>query len=95
MGKQYNPIEELSYLMYFDLNNMYGMSRSEALSLVISNKLIVFFVNFSEIRNDDEFRYIFEVDLNYPKKLYESYKDLPLCFVHMIPPTSRFKYKNL
>lgn len=71
------------------------MSMSEALPFAQVEWVDPHSVNLNKMRDDDEFDYIFEVDLNYRKYIYESHKDLPLSFEHMIPPTSRFKYKKL
>ena len=73
---------ESSYLKYLDANDLYGW--------VISQKLPVngfiwyndYLSDFSEefIRNYDEnsdVRYFIDVDVEYPKKLWSSHKELP------------------
>lgn len=95
MGKQYNPNEDSSYIMYFDLNNMYGNGMTEPLPFGQFEWVDPYSVNIDNLKEDDEFGYILEVDLIYPKELHNSHKDLPLCPEHMIPPASRFTHKKL
>lgn len=97
LNSEFYPNLRISYLIYFDVNNLYGsamcsplpQSNFEWVSDVYSVD------NIEEIPDDGEFGYIFEVDIHYPKELYKSYKDLPLLPEHLIPPTSKSKIPKL
>ena len=67
--------------MYLDANNLHGWAMSQKL-LVNGFKWVKKLSKFKEIliRNYDENSdkgYFFEVDVNYPKKLFDRHKDLP------------------
>ena len=70
-----------SYLMYLDSNNLYGWAMSQKLPVngfKWAKKLSKF--NETFIRNYDENRdqgYFLEVDVEYPKELFDLHKDLP------------------
>ena len=72
-----------SYLEYLDANNLYGWSMSQKLSVndfewIETDDLSTFNENF--IKNYDENSdtgYILEVDVEYPKELFNKHKDLP------------------
>ncbi|XP_046737970.1 uncharacterized protein LOC124406578 [Diprion similis] len=96
MGDAFNPALEESYLMYFDVNNLYGAAMSFALPCS-SFEWILDFRQFDvfAITDEAEFGYLLEVDLEYPKELHEMHKDLPLCPEHCIPPISKSKQPKL
>lgn len=88
MGKDFDPNQEESYLMYFDVNNLYGAAMNQYLpcgSFEWEDELI----DVSEISNESPTGYILEVDLEYPIELHESHKDLPLCPEHYVPPNGK------
>lgn len=92
MKNEYNPAEEEKYLMYFDVNNMYGWAMTQYLPKGefkwiedINNP------NFFNVPDDHDYGYILEVDLEYPENIHDDHKDLPLCPQHMAPPTSKQK----
>ena len=82
--QNYNNNEESSYIQYLDANNLYGWAMSKKLQVngfkwfdtsKTSNK-----INEDFIKNYDENNgkgYIFEVDVEYPKRLHELHSDLP------------------
>ena len=79
--KNYNKKIESSYLMYLDANNLYGWAMSQKLPVNgfkwendISRFNEYFIKNHDE--NSDE-GYFLEVDIEYPKKLFDFHKDLP------------------
>ena len=79
--KNCNKNIESSYLMYLDANNLYGWAMSQKLPLN-GFKWIKNVSKFNEIfiRNYDENNdkgYFLEVDVDYPKKLFDLQKDLP------------------
>ena len=70
-----------SHLMYLDANNLYGWTTSQKL-LVNSFEWIKELSQFNEDfitnydQNDNE-GYFLEVEIEYPKKLFNIYSDLP------------------
>ena len=69
------------YLMYLDANNLYGWTISQKLP-VNGFKWVKKLSKFNDIliRNYDENSdkgYFLEVDVDYPKKLFDLHKDLP------------------
>ena len=79
--KNYNKKIESSYLMYLDANNLYGWAISQKLPVSgfkWENDISRFNEEF--IKNYDEksdVGYFLEVDIEYPKKLFDSHKELP------------------
>ena len=67
--KGYDPSIESSYLMYRDVNNLYGWAMSEKLSVDCfkeKNKKPRFTLNFMQKYDDDNNKgYIFDVDVSY------------------------------
>ena len=79
--KNYDKSIESSYLMYLDANNLYGWAMSQKLP-VDGFKWIKKLSEFNEdfIKNYDENNdkgYILEVDVEYPKNLFNLHSDLP------------------
>ena len=79
--KNYNKDIISSYLMYLDANNLYGWAMSQKLP-VNGFKWVKNLSKFSEIfiRNYDKNSnkgYFLEVDIDYPKELFNLHKDLP------------------
>ena len=79
--KNYDKSHESSYLKYLDANNLYGWTMSQRLPINgfkwVKN-LSKFNENFIKKydENSDE-GYFLEVDIKYPKTLFNSHKDLP------------------
>ncbi|XP_057332054.1 uncharacterized protein LOC130671928 [Microplitis mediator] len=91
MGDDFDQNKDESYLMYFDVNNLYGGAMSMSLpqssfkwkeNITLDNINTLFNANRSE-------GYILEVDLDYPIILHELHKDLPLCPEHFVPPNCK------
>ncbi|KAL6419452.1 hypothetical protein ACFW04_011401 [Cataglyphis niger] len=86
----YNPLESSSYLMYFDVNNLYGWAMCQSLPYEdfrwiedVSN------VDLMSVMPNSPIGYILEVDLAYPLKLHDSHADLPFCPTRDKPPGKR------
>ena len=86
----YDPSKPSSYLMYFDVNNLYGWAMCQPLPYGefrwvedVSN----FDVN--AIAVDSPTGYILEVDLEYPQHLHDRHTDLPFCPTRDKPPGKR------
>lgn len=94
----YDPAKTESYLMYYDVNNLYGYAMSQPLPF----KKFVWLTT-SELDSFDPFRaaqepdcgYVLEVDLIYPSTLHADHSDLPFCVERMIPPHSDSKHVKL
>lgn len=93
MGAGYDKDKESKYLMYFDVNNLYGFSMQHWLPFggfewVPEEQLKEFNYN---IHDDSPVGYILEVDLEYPKDLHDIHKDLLICPESMKPPNGTQK----
>ena len=79
--KNYDKNIESSYLMYLDANNLYGWAMSQKLPVngfKWVNDLSRFNEDFIKNYNENsDIGYFLEVDVEYPKKLFGSHKDLP------------------
>ena len=79
--KNYDKSIESSYLMYLDANNLYGWAMSQKLPVngfKWENDLSRFNEDFIKNYNENsDVGYFLEVDVEYPKKLFSSHKDLP------------------
>ena len=79
--KNYDKSIESSYLMYLDANNLYGWAMSKKLPVngfKWENDLSRFNENFIKNYNENsDVGYFLEVDIEYPKQLWSSHKDLP------------------
>ena len=82
--KNYNNNEELSYIQYSDVNNLYGWAMSKKLPTngfkwIDNNETAKHVINEDFIKNYNENNdkgYILEVDVKYPKRLHELHSDL-------------------
>ena len=79
--KDYDKNKELSYLQYWDVNNLYDWAMSQKLP-VNNFEQIRDTYQFNEdfIKNYNEERdegYLVEVDIQYPEKLLKLHNDLP------------------
>lgn len=97
------PLKDYTYLMYLDMNNLYGGAMSEPLpyggfvwltdeEIETCNtlELIKIMVN-----NRLDLGYFFEVDIHYPKFTHDNHRDLPFLPIHECPDDSKSKNKKL
>ena len=81
--KNYDKDNESSYIEYIDANNLYGWAMSQKLPVksfkqVKRKKLSKFNEDFIKKYDEDCNKgYFLEVDIDYPKNLFDSQKDLP------------------
>ena len=78
MGDRFDPKSESSYLQYLDANNLYGWAMSQPLPTEGFKWVDVNPNEISELATRTDKGYILEVDVSYPKDLYNSHNDLPL-----------------
>lgn len=84
--------EEQIYLMYYDVNNLYGWAMTQYLPYGGFKWVENFNENFEwAVKDEADVGYILEVDLEYPKNLHNKHKDLPFCAEKMAPPGSKQK----
>ena len=78
--KNYNPEKPSSYIQYLDANNLYGWAMSQPLPTHgfewVENITKTQVLNILE--GNSKKGYIFDVDLVYPKHLWEKHNDYPL-----------------
>ncbi|KYQ53663.1 hypothetical protein ALC60_04182, partial [Trachymyrmex zeteki] len=79
-----------SYLMYYDVNNLYGWAMCQPLPYA-EFQWVEDAANFdvSAIAPDSPTGYILEVDLEYPQHLHDRHTDLPFCPTRDKPPGKR------
>ena len=81
--KNYDKNIISSYLMYLDANNLYGWAMSQKLPVngfkwVEKSRLSRFNERFIKNYNENsDIGYFLEVDIDYPKELFNLHKDLP------------------
>ena len=80
--KNYDKSIESSYLMYLDVNNLYGWAMSKKIPVngfKWENDRSRFNENFIRNYNENsDVGYFLEVDIEYPKQLWSSHKDLTI-----------------
>ncbi|KAJ8979951.1 hypothetical protein NQ317_001536 [Molorchus minor] len=78
--ENYNKTDLSKYLMYLDVNNLYGWAMSQMLPYG-GFKWVehIEHVDIMGIAESSSVGYIFEVDLEYPKELHDYHNDLPFC----------------
>ncbi|XP_044764456.1 uncharacterized protein LOC123321018 [Coccinella septempunctata] len=77
-----------SYIIYFDVNNLYGWAMSQFLpydEFEWTNTNI----DVIQIPDNAPEGYFLEVDLEYPKHLHDIHSDLPFCPENRVPPGSK------
>ena len=91
--KDYDPDEPSTYIQYLDANNLYGWAMSQSLpthgfkwmrNLTKETVMDILEKANHSMSNLGRKRYIFEVDLEYPHKLWEKHNDYPLAPEKMI-----------
>ncbi|XP_055310918.1 uncharacterized protein LOC129573833 [Sitodiplosis mosellana] len=96
MDEKFDPSKEKSYLMYLDVNNLYGHAMSKRLPIggyewLNESEIERKFNTPDERKNaaaimdlndDSETGFIFEVDLHYPPEIHDAHNDYPFCAEH-------------
>lgn len=86
----YNENKPVKYLLYTDINNLYGWAMSQELPYG-GFKWVDHNIDITQIPDDSPEGYLLEVDLEYPKNKHDLHKDLPFCAEHISPPNSKQK----
>ncbi|XP_071637544.1 uncharacterized protein [Temnothorax longispinosus] len=83
----YDSSQPTTYLMYYDVNNLYGWAMCESLPYA-NFQWLDDPENFdvTTVPADSDVGYILEVDLEYPRDLHDAHADLPLCPTRDKPP---------
>ena len=82
LGDSYDASKPNSFIVYLDMNNLYGTAMCEALpekdfDFLLDDQIANFDVN--SIPDDSTTGYILEVDMDYPNHLHDGHSDFPLC----------------
>ena len=97
-NNQYMPdfddTQESKYIMYFDVNNLYGNAMEKPLPTggfrwLSDEELKSIDINL--LVEESVKGWILEVDLEYPQEIHDEHKDLPFCPEHSAPPGSKQK----
>ncbi|KYN07670.1 PREDICTED: uncharacterized protein LOC108779646 [Cyphomyrmex costatus] len=88
--RSYDLSKPSSYLMYYDVNNLYGWAMCQPLPYA-DFRWVEDAANFDAraIPPDSPTGYILEVDLEYPQHLHDAHADLPFCPTRDKPPGKR------
>ncbi|XP_018403208.1 PREDICTED: uncharacterized protein LOC108780113 [Cyphomyrmex costatus] len=88
--RSYNSSKPSSYLMYYDVNNLYGWAMCQPLPYA-DFRSAEDAANFdaNAIAPDSPTGYILEVDLEYPQHFHDAHADLPFCPTRDKPPDKR------
>lgn len=89
MGKVFDKSKPSSFIMHFDANNLYGWAMSKPLP--VHGILWIEKTELNDWKNMSQngMGCILEVDLEYPKELYNLHNDYPLASENIIPEGSK------
>ena len=82
----YDPSRPSSYLMYYDINNLYGWAMSQSLPYAEFQWVDPEHFDIQSLTPDSSIGYILEVDLAYPFNIHDAHADLPFCPTRERPP---------
>ena len=78
-GRDYDPSKPSTYIQYLDANNLYGWAMSKPLPTHGFK-----WMSRSQINDWERWPCILEVDLEYPRELWELHSDYPLAPEHLV-----------
>ncbi|XP_011868924.1 PREDICTED: uncharacterized protein LOC105562574, partial [Vollenhovia emeryi] len=85
----HDPLEASTYLMYYDVNNLYGWAMRESLPYAQFqwvDDVNAESLDIMAVTANSDIGYILEVDLSYPRELHDAHADLPFCPLRAAPP---------
>jgi len=94
----YDPMQDTSYIMYWDKNNLYGWSMVQALPVGEFEWMPdadVQTLDLNRYPDDGPTGLILEVDLEYPSKLHDLHNDFPLAAEHLVIKRDRLSPYNV
>ena len=77
MGSEFDPNEKTNYLQYLDANNLYGWAMCQPLPTRGFRWVDIKPDKISKLAKCKSKGYLLEVDVRYPKELYNSHNNLP------------------
>lgn len=90
MESEYDPNKPSNYMLYLDVNNLYGWSMTQSLPLSKYEWVEDDLSDTEKIKHqimntadDSDIGCLLEVDLEYPKELHDLHNDYPFCAEHM------------
>ena len=100
----YNPDNPNKFILYTDMNNLYGRAMIDPLPVSgfrFLRRDEIASLNILDVADDAEIGYALEVDLDYPHRLHDAHNDYPLAPEHieitpdMLSPYSQHLLQNL
>ncbi|XP_044270257.1 uncharacterized protein LOC123014969 isoform X2 [Tribolium madens] len=90
---QFDKTKPPKFIVYLDANNLGGWAMSQCLPYskfrwMSGSEIEEITPELGKLEEEGPDGYIFEVDLDYPKKLHEKHNDLPFCYQHLTIPQS-------
>ncbi|XP_050500679.1 uncharacterized protein LOC126888603 [Diabrotica virgifera virgifera] len=78
----YDPAQPSKYLMYFDVNNLYGWAMGEPLPYGGFEWMDAKDIDVMSVPDDSPVGYMLQVDLDYPRQLHDLHSDFPFAAEH-------------
>lgn len=97
--KEYDSSQPASYLMYLDVNNLYGFAMCASIPLCgfewIPPQNLGAVDKILKTSEDSQYGYVLEVDLEYPESIHDLHQSYPMCAEHKASPHSLTHNKKL
>ena len=83
MGSEFKSDKPTRYLQYLDANNLYGWAMSQPFPTGGFKWVDVKSGEIRKLAKRKSKGYLLDIDVKYPRKLHDSYNDLPFMCEHM------------